>query len=159
MSTKYSNPFSILSVDDDEEVEEKNLQVEEKPVTIDVEPLEKLTSVVVEESGVFDTRKWDLGHDQKRPVAFRSVFSTYAFKDEDTFAKFHRPKSKSIDEEFPRLHGLHRPTTPPFGEGPLLPTLAERIRNAVETDHTKTYTLLSTIPLFLNFGPIIQKKN
>jgi len=159
MSTTYKNPFTVLSLEEDEETEEKNLQVEEKPVTIDVGAVEKLTSVVVVEPSVFDIRKWNLAHDEKRPVAFRSVFSTYAFKDEDIFAKFHRPKAKSIDEEFPRLHKVNRPTTPPFGEGPLLPTLAERIRNAVETDHTKTYSLLSTIPMFLNFGPIIQKKN
>lgn len=158
MSTTYKNPFTVLSLEEDEETEEKNLQVEEKPVAIDVGVVEKLTSVVVEEP-VFDTRKWDLSHDQKRPNAFQSIFSTYAFKDEDIFAKFHRPKAKSIDEEFPRLHTVNRPTTPPFGEGPLLPTLAERIRSAVQTDHTKTYSLLSTIPMFLNFGPIIQKKN
>jgi hypothetical protein len=140
------NRFALLSTeDDDEEVIPTFVEHPKKPDPIDV-PIEPLTPDQIREFKGFEGSK----------NVFKP-FSAYAFRDDnDTFAKFHRPKPKPKQQPQP----LYRPVTPPFHDFVHAPsTFAERVRNALlkeESIHTESrfprIEMSNLIPMRVKFG-------
>jgi hypothetical protein len=149
-----SNRFAILSTDDDEEeVIPTFVEPPKKPDPIDI-PVVPLPPEQVREFKGFEGSK----------NVFKP-FSAYAFRDDnDSFAKFHRPKPKSRQQTQTQTQTqtqpLYRPVTPPFYDFVQAPsTFAERVRNALlkeESVHTESrfprIEMSNLIPMRVKFG-------
>jgi hypothetical protein len=170
-----TNRFSILALDE-EEVDLK------RPTPILAEPIKEVREWKLDDGKPSEVRKWNLDEskfervyhkrpfhrgyafkEDTRPPSSRSMHG-YSFKDDSPPAQDTKKPTtpEPLDLEFPKLSEYQAPMTPPYGPCDIaIPTLAERIKHAMEEKHLSqreeinegdTLEMYSVIPMKTNLS-------